>query len=180
VRVRGKCKKWRNPLGWGHDDSFDTHTHTHTHTGSIGDCPALEWAILDFKLDATRYPRWPGQMVASSDAVRRLLSSSPRLFYVLIRDEHWDLTGLPAGWEVHPIAEEAEPGERPLILEPTGIFSRPLEVHCDAESRLLVLFHPARSPVRLGEDNAAWRWLLPKRPIRVILLDPSDGSGDDE
>lgn len=80
-----------------------------------------------------------------------------------MRDGHWDLTALPPGWETHTIPVEEAPGERPLLLEPKGVFSRPLEVQVTAEERFIVLFHPGRSPVRIGEDSAAWRWVQPKR-----------------
>lgn len=64
---------------------------------------------------------------------------------------------------MHRVPQERRLGEPPLILQPKGVLFRPLEAHVNAEGRPVVLFHPGRSPVRLGQDNAAWRWVHPKR-----------------
>lgn len=74
-----------------------------------------------------------------------------------------DLTLLPGGWEIHTLPQKRPPGEPPLILQPRGVFSRPLEACVNGEKHLVVLFHPGRSTVRIGEDSAAWRWAHSKR-----------------
>lgn len=107
-------------------------------------------------------------------AVSRLLSSLPRLFYVLVADGNWDLSALPAGWETHTIPVEAEENAPPLVLEPRGVFSRPLKVVIGSNRRHIVLFNPGRSPVRLGQDSAAWRWIQPKRQ-HTLLSSGLDG-----
>ncbi len=121
-------------------------------------CQALEYAVLDFQPGGRGCgcsECWINGQPRKPDTICRLLASLPRLFYVLVWEGQWDLTTLPSGWEAHVAPEEAAPGERPLILEPKGIFSGPIEIGSRAERRPVVLFHSGRSPVRLGEDNAA-------------------------
>lgn len=152
--------------------------HTHkpqSHTAITSACPALEYLLLPFAL--FERSRWnQGPVPPLRDTVRVALSSLPRLFYVLVWADQWDLSALPEGWEMHPvpIAVEAEEDEPPLILEPKGVFSRPLEIGAAPDKRPVVLFHPDRSPVRLGQDSAAWRWIQPKRQTAVSNY-PWDG-----
>ena len=127
-------------------------------------CPALQYLVLDAKLGFHFNPR---ATPTGEWALQRLLSATPRLFYVLAVEGDWDLTLLPGGWETRTVEQERLPGEPPLILQPRGVFSRPLEARVSAEERLVVLFHHGRSPVRIGEDSAEWRWVHPKRPIGV-------------
>ena len=141
-------------------------------------CQALEYAILDIKLHSHWWRPYVNNGSPKPDTVCRLLASLPRLFYVLVWEGQWDLTTLPSGWEAHVAPEEAAPGERPLILEPKGIFSGPIEIGSRAERRPVVLFHSGRSPVRLGEDSAAWRWVKPKR--QAVINYHEGGESDDE
>ena len=144
---------------------IDTHARTHarTHTGLMPGCPALQYLVLDAKIARYMPPAPPN----GEWALQRLLSAALRLFYVLTVEGDWNLTSLPSGWETHTVPLERLPGEPPLILQPRGVFSRPSKVRVSAEERLVVLFHHGRSPVRIGEDGAEWRWVHPKRPIVV-------------
>lgn len=129
-------------------------------------CPALECVILNIK-ETFPFEVWEGYVHTRLQGLDRLLSSLPRLFYVLILDGEWTLPpALPPGWERHPVPLEAEGGgDMPLILEPRGVFTREVKVCVDVDEgdRPIVLFNPGRSPVRLEEGNAAWRWVQPQR-----------------
>jgi hypothetical protein len=82
------------------------------------------------------------------------LLALPRLFYLLVCEDVWDLSRLPEGWIVRQIRSRESSAR---VLEPANTFSRPI---CFAYTTM-ELFRCAKSPVAYRKDSAEWRWTTP-------------------